>query len=308
MKQVVFIFPGQGAQKAGMGRDLYDAFPEARRVFDAHPDIRDLCLNGTEADLKQTSVTQPAIYLVSMAIRAVLEAKGVRPVAAAGHSLGEYSALASAGVFSVDEGMLLVRERGWLMQDEGSKIPGGMAAIIGLDDAQVKEICAGLTGIVEPVNFNAPGQVVISGEKAAIERSLDVFTEKGARMAIPLAVSGAFHSSLLAGVGKDFGVFLAGKRYAAPSFKVAANVDAEYYAAPSEVPAKLSRQIHNPVLWTAIVKKFVDDGFRDFVEVGPGNVLKGLMKKIDPALKVDTTASAAELNAVLAKVLGGEAG
>jgi len=301
LKQIVFLFPGQGAQKPGMGRDIYEAFPEARKVFDLFPEVRDLCFNGTSADLKQTSATQPAIYLFSMAVNAVLASAGLLPAAAAGHSLGEYSALASAGFFGLETGMTLVAERGRLMQEAGNKIPGGMAAIIGLDDAKVREICAGLDGVVEAVNFNAPGQVVVSGDAGAVDKSLDIFKEKGARMAIELEVSGAFHSSLLAGVGKTYSAFLADRTWDQPRCKVAANVDAEYYGSPLELQDKLSRQIHSPVLWVDIVKKFAAEGFKEYVEVGPGSALKGLLKKIDPSLSVDTTGSKTELEAAIAK-------
>jgi [acyl-carrier-protein] S-malonyltransferase len=296
LKKSVFLFPGQGAQKPGMGRDLYEAFPAAKAVFDSAPDVRDLCFTGSEEDLKQTRNTQPAVFLTSMAADAALKSLGFVPSAAAGHSLGEYSALCSAGVFSLVEGIRLVKERSRLMQKAGDEIPGTMAAIIGLDDAKVREICAGLAkGPVEPVNFNAPGQVVISGALDAVKESLAVFKTAGAKMTVPLPVSGAFHSSLLKSAAEEFRKVLMAASFQAPVFPVLANVDAEFHDVAG-LADRLTRQLCGAVLWTACAAKLKSVASEVCFEAGPGNVLKGLMKKIDPAIVVETAGTAAECN------------
>ncbi len=301
LKKIVFIFPGQGAQKTGMGKDIYEAFPEAKEMFDFFPDIRDICFHGTDEQLKQTSITQPAIYLLSVVIEKILRNNGIIPVKTAGHSLGEYSALASAGVFDWKQGVELVRERGKRMQESGKSIPGTMAAIIGLSDEIVIDTCSKIKGTVEPVNFNAPEQVVISGDVQAVQEAMKAFQELKAKMVVPLNVSGAFHSRLLKGTGDDFKTYLDTFPFNDPSTPVMANVDAEYYSGKQDVPTKLSKQISSPVLWTKMMNRMSSEGNKDYVEVGPGNVLKGLMKRIDPTCNVDTTKTAEEIKSVIEK-------
>ena len=302
MKKRVFLFPGQGAQKSGMGKDIYEAFPEAKEMFDAYPEVRDICFTGTEDQLKQTSMTQPAIYLVSVVINAILKKNGIIPECSVGHSLGEYSALVSAGVFDWKTGLTLVQERGKRMQDAGTRIPGTMAAVIGLSDETVKEICSKTAGVVEPVNFNAPEQVVISGEVQSVQDAMKAFQELKAKMVVPLNVSGAFHSSLLKQTGDDFKIFLDTHTYRDPEFQVMANLDNAFYSGAKAVSTNLSKQIYHPVLWTDMMRKLIADGYKDFVEVGPGNVLKGLMKRIDSTCNVETTKTADELKAVILKI------
>lgn len=296
----LFLFPGQGSQKPGMGKDLYETFPAAREVFDRAPEVRDLCFDGTEEDLKRTANTQPAVFLVSMAADAALKSMGLRPAAAAGHSLGEYAALCSAGAFPLEEGLRLVRERARLMQEAAERTPGAMAAVVGLDDAKVREICASLPGPVEAVNFNAPGQVVVSGPAEAVKASLETFKTAGAKMTVLLPVGGAFHSSLLAETAEAFGAVLATVRFAEPAFPVVSNVDAEFHTAAA-MADRLKRQLCSPVLWTDCVARLKGVGAEVAFEVGPGNVLKGLMKRIDAALPVETAGTAAECRALAEK-------
>lgn len=301
MKKAVFIFPGQGAQKSGMGKDIYDTFPVAKEMFDAFPEIRDICFSGTEEQLKQTSITQPAIYLLSVIIDRILKENNLKPERTAGHSLGEYSALVSANVMDWKTGVQLVQERGKRMQDAGQRIPGTMAAIIGLSDETIIETCKKISGVVEPVNFNAPEQVVISGEVQAVQDAMKAFQELKAKMVVPLNVSGAFHSSLLKETAEGFKSFLGNFSFQDPSCPVIANVDAEFYPGKTALPEKLSAQICSPVLWTKMIQKLISEGYKDFIEVGPGNVLKGLMKRIDSTCTVETTKTADELKNVITK-------
>lgn len=286
MNNFVFVFPGQGAQKSGMGKDIYEAYPEAKAVFDQFPDVRDICFEGDAEQLKQTSVTQPAIYLMSVAIDRVLKSKGLNPVKTAGHSLGEYAALTSAGVISLEDGMKIVQERGRLMQEAGQTVPGTMAAVIGLDDETVIEICNSIDGVIEAVNFNAPGQVVISGDKTVLENSVSIFKEKGARLVRLLPVSGAFHSSLLTEVGHEFKNFLSSFSFNDFQCPVVANVNAEEYQGKEQIVELLSKQIYNPVLWVKSIQNITAQGLTQFVEVGPGTVLKGLIGKINSDAEV----------------------
>jgi len=304
MKKIVFLFPGQGGQKVMMGKDLYDSFEKAKEIFDKAPDIRDLCFEGTEQDLIKTENTQPAIFLVSMAVDNVLKSFGFRPVAAGGHSLGEYSALCSAGVFDLLTGLNIVKERGKLMQKAGEKIPGAMAAVIGLSDDKVKEICEKAEGIVEPVNFNAPGQVVVSGEKDSVTKLLPVFKSNGAKMTVPLNVSGAFHSSLLKDTAEEFESVLSSVKFNEPLFPVVSNVDAEFHI-KDKIKERLKKQLCNAVLWTSCIFKLKSLNPELFFETGPGNVLKGLMKKIEPSFLVETAGTAEECKLLSEKYTGG---
>jgi len=301
MSNFVFVFPGQGSQKSGMGKDIYDAHSEAKAVFDQFPDVRDICFEGDAEQLKQTSVTQPAIYLMSVAIDRVLKSKGINPVKTAGHSLGEYAALTSAGVISLEDGMKIVKERGRLMQEAGQTVPGTMAAVIGLDDETVIETCNSIDGVIEAVNFNAPGQVVISGDKTVLENSVSIFKEKGARLVRLLPVSGAFHSSLLTEVGEDFKNFLSSFSFNDFQCPVVANVTAEEYQGKEQIVDLLSKQIYNPVLWVKSIQNIIEKGLTQFVEVGPGTVLKGLIGKINSDTEVVSVGTEIALSEFLNK-------
>lgn len=290
MAHVSFLFPGQGSQYVGMAQDLYATSAEARTVVDAADDLLGISLSSlmfgsgdAEQDaeaLRQTEVTQPALYVHSLAAVAVLTKFQVSFDMAAGHSLGEYSALAAAGALSFEDGLLLVRERGRLMAEAGTQSPGAMAAIIGMDDADVEAVCRDIAdGVVEPANFNSPGQVVISGEETAVERAMALATERGARRAIALPVSGAFHSPLMGHARDGLAKALESVTINTPRCPVYLNVTAAPSSDPEEIRAKLLEQLMAPVRWSQTLVAMQEAGANSFVEVGAGKVLSGLVKR-----------------------------
>ena len=289
MAHVSFLFPGQGSQYVGMAQDLYATSAEARTVVDAADDLLGISLSSLmfgsgDADqdaeaLRQTEVTQPALYVHSMATVAVLKKFQVSFDMTAGHSLGEYSALAAAGALSFEDGLLLVRERGRLMAEAGTQSPGAMAAIIGMDDVDVEAVCRDTDGVVEPANFNSPGQVVISGEESAVERAMALATERGARRAIALPVSGAFHSPLMGHARDGLAKALEGVTIKAPRCPVYLNVTAAPSSDPEEIRARLLEQLMAPVRWSQTLVAMQEAGAGSFVEVGAGKVLSGLVKR-----------------------------
>jgi len=283
-----FLFPGQGAQSVGMGYGLYEQHPEARERFEAANALMDVDLltlmfgldasiGDPEEELKQTAITQPALYTHSLAAMAVLETRGVRPDMVAGHSLGEYSALAAAGALSFEDGLRVVRRRGELMAEAGDRRPGAMAAIMGADDADVEAACEAASaegdGVVQPANYNAPGQVVISGDEAAVERA----TARVKGRAIPLPVSGAFHSPLMAYARDGLGEVLEAVPLEAPDCPVYMNVTGAPTTDPDEIRQRLMEQLLSPVRWAQSLRRMQADGASRFVEVGAGNVLRGLV-------------------------------
>lgn len=283
-----FLFPGQGAQTPGMGADLYDAHPEARAVFDEADSVLGFSLTdlmfGDDADaLVPTEVTQPALYTHSQAANAVLAARGLRPALAAGHSLGEWSALAAVGAVTFADGLRAVRRRGELMAQAGDVRPGAMSAVLGLDAAPLEEVCQRATeggeGEVVPANYNDPGQIVISGDAPAVERAGRLAEEAGARRVVPLPVSGAFHSPLMAFARDGLAETLAALDLAEPSCPVVLNVTAEPSSDPDEIRQRLLEQLTSPVRWAQSVRRMADAGADRFVEVGTGRVLSGLVKK-----------------------------
>ena len=287
---VVFLFPGQGAQKPGMGADLYDRFPEARARFDEADRVLGFSLTDamfSDSDeaadrLKQTEVTQPALYVHSLAAYAVLEGQGVVPNAAAGHSLGEYSALAACGALSFADGLKAVRRRGELMAEAGAARPGAMSAVLGLDADAVEQACAAASNedaVAVPANYNAPGQVVISGDPEAVATAGERAKEAGARRVVPLAVGGAFHSPLMGAARDGLAETLDGLALEAPRCPVYLNVTASAAVDPDEIRARLLEQLTAPVRWTQTLEKMHADGHTRFVEVGTGNVLTGLVKR-----------------------------
>lgn len=290
-----YLFPGQGSQFVGMARDLVDAFPEARDILDRANDVLSFDIaavmfgTGVGSEdaaerLRLTNYTQPALYVHSMAAWAVLKARGVSPDCTAGHSLGEYSALAAAGALSFEDGLRVVQRRGELMADANRVKEGTMMAILGLDDEVISAICARVEresgGIVRPANFNSPGQVVISGETSAIEAAGALASDSGARKVVPLAVGGAFHSPLMAHAAEGLSEALHGLSITEPMCPVYLNVTAEAITDPEVVRAMLLEQLVSPVLWAQSVRAMNEAGVTRFVEVGSGSVLSGLVKRI----------------------------
>ena len=278
-----FVFPGQGAQFVGMGKDLYDNNPQAKELFEKANEvlgfrITDLMFEGTEEDLKQTKVTQPAVFLHSV-ILALTMGDEFKPDMVAGHSLGEFSALVAAGALPFEQGLKLVEARALAMQKACEAAPSTMAAIIGMDDAKVEEICATIDGICVPANYNCPGQVVISGEIAAIEAACEKFKEAGARRALPLKVGGAFHSPLMEPARAELAEAIEATDFSAPVCPIYQDVDAKPHTDPAEIKANLLQQLTAPVRWSHIVANMVADGMTEAEELGPGKVLQGLIGK-----------------------------
>ncbi|MBO5030241.1 MAG: ACP S-malonyltransferase [Muribaculaceae bacterium] len=288
--KTAYVFPGQGAQFVGMGKDLYDNNPEAREMFEKANEvlgfrITDLMFNGTEEDLKQTKVTQPAIFLHSVILAKSL-GDGFKPDMVAGHSLGEFSALVAAGAMSFEDGLRLVATRAMAMQKACEANPSTMAAVLALPDEKVEELCAEVDDIVAPANYNCPGQVVISGTNAGIDAACEKMLAAGARRALKLKVGGAFHSPLMAPAKKELTRAIDATEFKTPVCPVYQNVDGKPHTNPEEIKANLIEQLTAPVRWTQDVQAMIADGATDFVELGPGKVLQGLVSKIDRKMNV----------------------
>lgn len=282
-----FVFPGQGAQFVGMGKDLYENNAEARAMFEKANEIlgfriTDLMFEGTDEDLRQTKVTQPAIFLHSVIIAKVIEeTTGIKPDMAAGHSLGEFCALVVAGALSFEDGLRLVSARAQAMQKACEMKPSTMAAIIALPDEKVEEICESVDGVVVCANYNCPGQLVISGEIEAIDAACAKATEAGAKRALKLKVGGAFHSPLMQPAQEELAEAIAEAEFSTPVCPVYQNVDGKPHTDPEEIKANLIKQLTAPVRWTYDVEAMIADGADEFIELGPGAVLQGLVKKIN---------------------------
>ena len=286
-----YVFPGQGAQFSGMGKDLYESSPEAKALMDKANDIlgfriTDIMFAGTDEELKATKVTQPAIFIHSVAL--ALCTPGLdRPDMVGGHSLGEFSALVAAGAVSFEDGLKLVAVRANEMQKCCEKVPGTMAAIIGLPTEKVDEICASIDGVVIPANYNCDGQIVISGEKEAVLAACEACKQAGAKRALPLAVSGAFHSPLMEPARAELAKAIEATEVRAPRCPIYQNVTAQPETDPVRIKENLLKQLTSPVRWTQSVKNMLADGATEFTELGPGTVLQGLVKRISGAAGVE---------------------
>lgn len=279
-----YVFPGQGAQFVGMGKDLYDNYPVAKELFEKANDIlgfriTDLMFEGTEDDLKQTKVTQPAIFLHSVILAKTLD--DFKPDMVAGHSLGEFSALVANGALSFEDGLKLVYQRAMAMQKACEVEPSTMAAIIGLEDKVVEEVCNDIDDVVVPANYNCPGQLVISGSMKGIEVACEKLKEAGAKRALPLKVGGAFHSPLMEPARVELAEAINSTNFNTPVCPVYQNVDAKPYTDAAQIKENLIKQLTSPVKWTYIMQNMIADGMTSYTEVGPGNVLQGLLKKVD---------------------------
>lgn len=281
-----YVFPGQGAQFVGMGKDLYDSNPESRELFEKANEIlgfriTDLMFAGTDEDLRQTRVTQPAIFLHSVILAKKL-GEQFQPDMTAGHSLGEFSALVAAGALSFEDGLKLVFARAMAMQKACEQEPSTMAAILGLDDNKVEEVLQGIDEVVVPANYNSPGQLVISGSIKGIEVACEQLKAAGAKRALPLKVGGAFHSPLMEPARVELAEAINNTHFNTPICPVYQNVTATAVTDPEVIKENLIKQLTAPVRWTQTVQNMVADGANTFVEVGPGTVLQGLVKKIAP--------------------------
>lgn len=288
-----YIFPGQGAQFVGMGQDLYDSFPEAKELFETANKvlgfpITDIMFSGTADDLKQTKVTQPAIFLHSVILAKMLK-DSFKPDMVAGHSLGEFSALVAVGALGFEDGLKLVSRRAMAMQKACELKPSTMAAVLGLDDEVVEKVCSDTEGVVVAANYNCPGQLVISGEVEAINAACESLKEAGARRALVLPVGGAFHSPVMEPAREELAAAINSTHFNSPRCPVYQNVSTIAETEASVIKENLIAQLTAPVKWTQSVQQMVSDGASEFIEVGPGKVLQGLVRKI--AADVDASSA-----------------
>jgi [acyl-carrier-protein] S-malonyltransferase len=309
MSKLAFLFPGQASQYPGMGKSLAEAFPESKAVFDEADaslgfSISKICFEGSEEELKLTENTQPAILTVSIAAYRALAQRGITPDLAAGHSLGEYSALVAAGALDLAAAVRLVRGRGRYMQEAVPRGTGAMAAILGLSPSDVGEICrkAAMGEVVSPANLNSPDQIVISGSAAAVKRAVEIASQSGAKRAVILPVSAPFHCALMAPAQQRLEPDLRAAKFSNLRFPVITNVDAEEVTSGDEAREALIRQVTQPVRWLDSIREMIESGVSAFVEVGPGKVLAGLLRQIDRSVRCFNVEDAASLQASLEKI------
>lgn len=288
-----YVFPGQGAQFSGMGKELYENNAEAKALFEKANEIlgfriTDIMFEGSADDLKQTKVTQPAVFLHSVILAKVL---GVKPDAVAGHSLGEFSALVVAGALSFEDGLRLVAKRAIAMQKCCENEPGGMAAILALEDEFVEKVCQEIEGVVVAANYNCPGQLVISGADEAVDAACAKLKEAGAKRALRLPVGGAFHSPLMEAARAELEQAIAEVEFHTPVCPIYQNVDAQPQSDAEQIKTNVIAQLTSPVRWTQISRNMIADGFDEFTELGPGTVLQGLIKKVNAEVAVESKAT-----------------